>query len=138
MKATGGMGVKGMTRGQLAKRTGLSMATLRYYEESGILPVPRRVENGYRIYTDDYLVKIKFIKDAKSLGYSLKEIGAALKMLSQDMEAETLEALVQGKIKEIEEKIQSLESIKSMLSGLLQTPQEDVHNYLRSFRVPED
>ncbi|NEW07331.1 MerR family transcriptional regulator [Paenibacillus sp. SYP-B3998] len=81
--------MEGMTRGELAKRTGLSMATLRYYEESGILPAPHRVANGYRIYTNDYLVKIKFIKDAKSLGYSLKEIQEVLRMLSQEMATST-------------------------------------------------
>ncbi len=62
-----------MTRGELARQTGISTSTIRYYEDSGILPAPKRIANGYRIYTDDYLVKIKFIKDAKSLGYSLKE-----------------------------------------------------------------
>ncbi|WP_244281060.1 MerR family transcriptional regulator [Paenibacillus jilunlii] len=44
------------------------MATIRNYEDSGVLSVPARIANGYRIYTEDYLVKIKFINDAKSLG----------------------------------------------------------------------
>ncbi|WP_337588173.1 MerR family DNA-binding transcriptional regulator [Paenibacillus graminis] len=52
--------MEGMTRGKLAKRTGLSMAAIRYYEDSGVLPVPARIANGYRICTEDYLVKIKF------------------------------------------------------------------------------
>ncbi|BBH23442.1 Cu(I)-responsive transcriptional regulator [Paenibacillus baekrokdamisoli] len=116
--------MEGMTRGELAKRTGLSTATIRYYEESGILPAPQRIANGYRIYMDDYLVKIKFIKDAKSLGYSLKEIQEGLQMLSQDMEAETLQGLVRDKIFEIDERIKSLHSIQTMLAGLLQTPKK--------------
>lgn len=127
--------MEGMTRGELAKRTGLSMATIRYYEDSGILPAPKRVANGYRIYTDDYLVKIKFIKDAKSLGYSLKEIQEVLQMLSQDMEAETLRGLVLNKIDEIDERIKTLRSVQTLLVGLLQTPNEDIHNYLQSFRI---
>nr|WP_307771882.1 MerR family DNA-binding transcriptional regulator [Clostridium botulinum] len=49
-----------MTRGELARQTGISTSTIRYYEDSGILPAPKRIANGYRIYTDDYLVKIKF------------------------------------------------------------------------------
>ncbi|MNW70949.1 HTH-type transcriptional regulator YfmP [compost metagenome] len=57
-----------MTRGELAKRTGFTAATIRYYEDCSLLPAPKRIEHGYRIYTEDYLVKIKFIKDAKSLG----------------------------------------------------------------------
>lgn len=72
----------GMTRGELAKQTGLSTATIRYYEDNGILPMPERAANGYRLYSQDYLAKVKFIKDAKLLGYSLKEIRDILRMIS--------------------------------------------------------
>ncbi|SFF35581.1 DNA-binding transcriptional regulator, MerR family [Paenibacillus algorifonticola] len=130
--------MEGMTRGELAKKTGLSMATIRYYEESGILPAPRRSQGGYRLYSDDYLVKIKFIKDTKSLGYSLKEIQEVLHLLGRDMDAETLKEYVRGKIVEIDEKVESLRSIQSMLATLLETPQTDIHNYLDSFRKSED
>ncbi len=130
--------MKGMTRGELAKQTGLSMATIRYYEDSGILPTPKRIANGYRIYTDDYLVKIKFINDAKSLGYSLKEIREILQMLSPDMDSETLKELVHNKIHEIEDRIKTLDAIRTMLASLLQTPQEEIQNYLKSFRVTDE
>ncbi|WP_379395270.1 MerR family transcriptional regulator [Paenibacillus lentus] len=126
--------MSGMTRGELAKRTGLSMATILYYEESGILPPPSRFANGYRVYTDDYLVKIKFIKDAKSLGYSLKEIGQILQMLQKDMDKEALKEVVSGKIVEIEERINSLRALQAQLAGWLNTPDEDIQNYLRIFR----
>ncbi|MGG4145129.1 MerR family transcriptional regulator [Paenibacillus algorifonticola] len=126
--------MEGMTRGELAKKTGLSMATIRYYEESGILPAPRRSQGGYRLYSDDYLVKIKFIKDTKSLGYSLKEIHEVLHLLGRDMDVETLKAYVRGKIVEIDEKVESLRAIQKMLKGLLKTPEADIHNYLDSFR----
>ncbi|WP_341280387.1 MerR family transcriptional regulator [Paenibacillus sp. FSL H8-0537] len=126
--------MEGMTRGELAKKTGLSMATIRYYEESGILPAPRRSQGGYRLYSDDYLVKIKFIKDTKSLGYSLKEIQEVLNLLGRDMDAETLKEYVRGKIVEIDEKVESLRSIQTMLATLLETPQADIHSYLDSFR----
>lgn len=124
----------GMKRGELAKRTGVSMATLRYYEDNNILPTPKRGANGYREYTEDYLVKIKFIKDAQSLGYSLKEIQKALHLLSQEMEIETLKQLVQNKITDIDEKIKSLTSMQSLLSGLLETSNEEITNYLKSFQ----
>ena len=130
--------MEGMTRGGLAKMTGLSMATIRYYEDSGVLPVPERIANGYRIYTEDYLVKIKFIRDAKSLGYSLKEIQEVLHMLGQDMDAETLKERVRSKITEIDERIDALHSIQNMLTGLLQTPKEEIGDYLKSFRSSAD
>ncbi|MBD5638871.1 MerR family transcriptional regulator [Clostridium botulinum] len=124
-----------MTRGELARQTGVSTSTIRYYEDSGILPAPKRIANGYRVYTDDYLVKIKFIKDAKSLGYSLKEIKEILQMLSQEMDGENLKGLVKNKICEIEERIKTLHSIQRMLTDLLNTSEEDIQNYLQSFRI---
>ncbi|AVP63766.1 transcriptional regulator [Clostridium botulinum] len=124
-----------MTRGELAKQTGISTSTIRYYEDSGILPAPKRIANGYRVYTDDYLVKIKFIKDAKSLGYSLKEIKEILQMLSQEMDGENLKGLVKSKSCEIEERIKTLHSIQRMLTDLLNTSEEDIQNYLQSFRI---
>jgi DNA-binding transcriptional MerR regulator len=138
VKEIGGSGVEGMTRGELSKRTGLSMATIRYYENSGILPAPKRAANGYRLYTDDYLVKIKFIKDAKSLGYSLKEIQETLHLLSQEMDTETLKEIVRNKIVEIEANIKTLQTLQTILAGLLQTDQEDIQTYLKSFRIPDE
>lgn len=127
--------MEGMTRGELARQAGLSPAAIRYYEDSGVLPVPERGENGYRLYSADDLVKLKFIKDAKSLGYSLKEIQAALALLGSKMDEEHLKELVRGKISEIDEKIASLRSIQDMLAGLLLTPQDEIQNYLKSFRA---
>lgn len=126
--------MEGLTRSQLAKQTGISPATIRYYEETGVLPHPCRLDNGYRIYTEDDLVKIKFIKDAKSLGYSLKEIQEALEMLGRDMDEDTIKGLVRNKIAEIEEKIGQMRRVQNMLADLLQTPQDEIHNYLQSFR----
>ncbi|QUL57278.1 MerR family transcriptional regulator [Paenibacillus tritici] len=129
--------MEGMTRGKLARQAGVSAATIRYYEDSGILPVPERTAKGYRIYSADYLVKLKFIKDAKSLGYSLNEIQAALALLGSRMDEESLKELVRDKITEIDEKVAALRSIQSMLASLLQTPQDDIQNYLKSFEIAD-
>ncbi|RXZ83710.1 MerR family transcriptional regulator [Paenibacillaceae bacterium] len=126
-----------MTRGELAKRTGLSMATIRYYEDTGVLPAPSRGANGYRIYTDDYLVKIKFIIAAKSLGYSLKEIQETLELLNKETRAEVLEEIVRNKIVEIEQNISKLRMLQALLAGLLETEKEEIENYMGTFRSPE-
>ncbi|MEK5134250.1 MerR family transcriptional regulator [Bacillus sp. FSL W8-0645] len=127
-----------MTRGELAKKTGVSPAAIRYYEEHNILPTPRRRSNGYRFYTEDYVVKIQLIKDAKTLGYSLKEIAEIMDMLSQDIELDTLRKIVHLKHEEIERKIKSLRLIQDLLSNLLKTPEKKVQVYLESFRVPNE
>ncbi|MDQ0173614.1 MerR family transcriptional regulator [Paenibacillus tundrae] len=124
-----------MTRGELAKRTGLSMATLRYYEDSGVLPAPIRASNGYRRYSEDYVVKIKFIKDAQALGYSLKDIKETLHLLSQeDMDSETLRVLVRNRIADIQQHINNLKDMQTLLASLLLTPESEIHTYIGSFR----
>ncbi|WP_085493969.1 MerR family transcriptional regulator [Paenibacillus aquistagni] len=123
-----------MTRGELATRTGISAAAIRYYEEQDILPAPLRTSNGYRMYTGDYLVKLKFIKDAKSLGYSLKEIQTTLQMLQRDMDKDMLKHLVSGKITAIEHKIQRLQLLQDQLARWLQTSDDDIQQYLQTFR----
>ncbi|MBP1905997.1 DNA-binding transcriptional MerR regulator [Paenibacillus turicensis] len=124
-----------MTRGQLAKQTGLSAATIRYYEEQGILPKPSRGENGYRLYTEDYLVKIKFIKDTKQLGYPLKEIQEVLQLLGDEIKPDILRERVLDKIADIDEKVNQFLAIKEALVQLLSTPEDEIYQYIESFRV---
>lgn len=131
------MAMASMTRGQLARRTGISAATIRYYEDSGVLPLPPRSANGYRMYAAHYLIQIKFIRDAQALGYSLKEIQEVLHLLGRDMQPDTLRGLVQDKITEIEDKIAALRKMQEMLRGLLQTPEERIHEYLDAFRTDD-
>lgn len=65
-------------RGQLAKLANVHTETVRYYEELGLLPQPRRSESGYRLYSEDALSRLTFIHHAKSCGFTLKEIQKAL------------------------------------------------------------
>ncbi len=60
----------------IARRSGFSAATLRYYEEIGLLPAPERTDAGYRMYGDDTLERLAFIARAKQLGCTLEEIAA--------------------------------------------------------------
>ena len=64
-----------MTIKDVARSSGFSAATLRYYEEIGLLPAPRRTPAGYRAYDDEVLARLSFISRAKQLGCTLDEIG---------------------------------------------------------------
>ena len=66
--------MKKMTIGQLAKNTGIKVGTILYYEKRGLLNKPPRLASGYRIYSDVYVERITFIKNAKNLGFTLGEI----------------------------------------------------------------
>ena len=59
---------------KLADKTGISATTIRYYETEGFIPVPSRLRNGYRFYTDDYVDKLNLLKICQSLGFRLDEI----------------------------------------------------------------
>ncbi|WP_322922338.1 MerR family transcriptional regulator [Paenibacillus campi] len=130
--------MKLMTRGEIAQKTGVSAATLRYYEQHHFLPAPKRNANGYRVYTPDYLVKIKFIKDTKSLGYSLKQIKKMLEMINTNIEPATLKTIVHDQIDEIEQKINHLRTIQNFLANLLTTSDQDIQAYVESFRVQQE
>lgn len=108
-----------LTIGQLAKRAEVNIETIRYYERRGLIPKPPRRESGYRQYPDETVARIQFIKHAKELGFSLKEI---LELLSLRVNANTTCADVkrraEGKIADIEEKIHALQRMKKTLTKL--------------------
>lgn len=64
--------------GELARRTGLSVRTLRYYDEIGLLSPSRRTEGGHRLYTGDDVVRLQRIKSLRALGFTLREVGKYL------------------------------------------------------------
>lgn len=66
--------MKPLTIGQVAQQAGVGVETVRFYERQGLLEEPARRESGYRQYPEDVIVRLRFIKGAKELGFSLKEI----------------------------------------------------------------
>ncbi|MFQ5798975.1 MAG: MerR family transcriptional regulator, partial [Bacteroidota bacterium] len=70
--------MKSLTIGQLAKATHVGVETVRYYERRGLLPKPPRRESGYRQFPVDAIRRIRFIKRAQNLGFSLREISRLL------------------------------------------------------------
>jgi DNA-binding transcriptional MerR regulator len=70
----------GMTIGELAKRGGVGVETVRYYQRKGLLPVPARRQRGFRVYPAETLATLRCIRRAKGLGFSLKEIAELLTM----------------------------------------------------------
>jgi MerR family copper efflux transcriptional regulator len=69
-----------MQIGELAKLSGVTVQTVRFYERSKLLPEPQRKESGYRVYSEPDLKRLLFVRQAKSLGFSLEEIRDILRM----------------------------------------------------------
>ena len=69
-----------MRIGQLAAQTGYSVRTIRFYDQSGLLPAPSRTPAGYRSYDQDAVIRLRFVRSAQALGLSLAEIADVLRI----------------------------------------------------------
>lgn len=111
-----------MTIGRLAKEAGVNLETLRYYERQGLMPKPPRTASGYRSYPDEAVRRLRFIKRAQELGFSLKEVRELLSLrISRIATAASIRERAEVKIADIEMKITTLESIKKSLRKLAQS-----------------
>jgi MerR family mercuric resistance operon transcriptional regulator len=108
-----------MTTGQLAKAAGVNIETIRYYERRGLIPRPGRRESGYREYPEETVKRIRFIKHAKELGFSLKEIGDLLSLrVDPETPCSEVRQRAQMKLSDIENKIAVLRKMKKALKEL--------------------
>ena len=105
-----------LTIGQVAKRAGINLQTIRYYERQGILAPVSRTDAGYRMFSSESVRRIHFIKRAQELGFSLKEIKD---LLSLRLDAHTTQADIRkrarAKIADVEQKILHLRAIHASL-----------------------
>lgn len=107
-----------LTIGSLAKHSGVSVETIRYYQRRHLLQEPPRPRDGYRHYSPETIKRVRFIKRAQALGFTLEEIAGLLDLNEQTACLETL-AAAQQKLTLIEAKIADLSRMKEALSGLV-------------------
>ena len=72
---------RGLKRGELARRVGCNLETVRYYEKIGLLPEPPRSANAYRIYDETHIRRLRFVRRARELGFSIEEIRGLLQLI---------------------------------------------------------
>lgn len=108
-----------MTIGKLAKAAGVSAETIRFYEHSGFLPKPDRLASGYRVYGNDSVRRLKFIAEAKALGFTLSE-AMELIDLTADENADCAQVNEKAviKLREINRKIATLSKMQDALKVL--------------------
>lgn len=108
-----------MKIGELARRAGVNIQTVRYYERRALLPEPQRRPSGYREYGPDALERLRFIKRAQELGFTLAEIGELLQLrLDPSTPAAAVKARAEAKIADIDRKLHDLERIRHALVHL--------------------
>jgi DNA-binding transcriptional MerR regulator len=104
------------TRRELAERAGVGFDSLRYYEERGILPPPKRSPANYRLYGEDAVERLAFVKRAKRCGFTLKEIARGFELIEAKSDCSVDPAeVIDEKILEIDSKIEGLIAMRSML-----------------------
>jgi MerR family copper efflux transcriptional regulator len=111
--------MKSLTIGALARAAGVKVETIRYYERRGLLRQPERPESGYRRYPPDAVKRVRFIKSAQKLGFSLREIQELLDLGSGPRsDCSEVLAITKRKIADVESKIKALDKIRSVLLEL--------------------
>lgn len=111
-----------MTRGEVADRSGVNRETVRYYEQRGLIPAPPRTGGDYRTYDESYVERIRFIKRAQELGFSLKEVEEFLALrLDPNGDCGDVRAKATAKLEDVREKIRDLQQIEAVLGRLSTT-----------------
>ncbi len=117
-----GTGSWAMTIGELAKKAGVGIQTVRYYERRRLLPEPERTRSGYRRYDQDDLARLEFVLRSKALGFTLSEIEELLELGVQSGTTQAdVRRRAQAKLKTTREKIRDMQAIADALERLVVT-----------------
>ncbi len=105
--------------GELAKRTGCPIETIRYYEHEGLLPAPARSDGNYRLYTGQHVERLSFIRRCRSLDMTLDEIRVLLRFHdAPDADCEAVNALLDTHIGQVTARIDELQRLQQQLRAL--------------------
>jgi MerR family copper efflux transcriptional regulator len=111
--------MQALTIGKVARRAEVGVETVRFYERQGLIAEPQRAKSGYRLYPEETVTRIRFIRRAKELGFSLREIRELLALrVDPEVSSAEVKACAQMKITAIEEKIRALQRMKETLVQL--------------------
>ena len=109
-----------MTIGRLAKRAGVNIDTIRYYERNGLIPPPMRRASGYREYTADDVERLEFVRRAKELGFALHEIAELLSLTSdRHNDMQRVKRTAEARLEQVEQKIRELQKVRRGLKTLI-------------------
>ncbi len=108
-----------MTIGRLARQVGVGVETIRFYEREGLIPEPPRTFSGYRKYPTEAVTRVRFIRRAKELGFTLREIRELLELRTgPDVTCDVVRERARAKIADIEGRIRTLEAMRRALERL--------------------
>ena len=113
----------GLFIGKVAEEAGINPKTVRYYEMIGLLPSPQRGENRYRLYSEEVVEILRFIKKAQGLGFTLSEIKEIVELRRMGREpCVHVRALLERKIANLDRRLHDLIGLRKKLKSLLASP----------------
>lgn len=112
--------MKSFPIGEAARRSGVKVPTIRYYEQIGLLPQPVRTRGNRRLYDEESMRRLFFILHARQLGFEIESIRAMLGLQDNpDQSCAQVDAIASGRLAEIELRISRLTALKAELSTML-------------------
>lgn len=116
-----GLTLKPLSIGQVARLAGVGVETVRFYERQDLIEEPPRRDSGYRQYSQDVVARLRFIKRARDLGFSLKEVRELLSLrIDPSTTCSDVRERVEVKLLEIDRKLSDLQKMRDALDGLQQ------------------
>ena len=109
-----------MNIGDVARQSGVPPKTIRYYEDIGLIR-PNRSENGYRAFTENHVHKLAFLGRARALGFTIEDCRTLLALYEdENRESVQVKAVAEEHLRQIEEKIEKLQSMRTTLTDLVE------------------
>lgn len=110
----------GLKVGEVAKQAGVNLQTIHYYERRGLLPKPPRTGSNYRAYPEDAVLRVRFVKRAQELGFTLKEIKELLSLRAAPRpRCSDIRERAQTKVQNIDDKVRTLQAMRKALTKLI-------------------
>lgn len=114
--------MEGLTTAKPAREGGVNVETIRYYERHGLLPKVPRTASGYRSFSEDHAIRLRFIRRAQELGFTLKEIKELLAIrVKPGSGCADVRRRAEAKIASVDEKIRHLQAIREALFQITAT-----------------
>lgn len=108
---------RSLSIGKLAARTAVNLETVRYYEKVGLLPMPPRTEGGHRLYGEEHVKRLRFVRRARELGFTLEEIRALLKLADeQHPSCSKVRVVASAHLQDVRAKIADLKRMEKVLN----------------------
>jgi Cu(I)-responsive transcriptional regulator len=127
------------TIGAVAKRTGLKIPTIRFYEAEGLLPAPPRTESGRRLYGDNALQRLAFIRHARQLGFELDQIRALLDLADHpERPCASADAIARDNLAAVQARLKKLRALEKELKRMVAACQGGAAESCRIIEVLSD